>query len=340
MRVSLIIGAGVLFVGVLAFTMGGVAWEYPEACEFTYWTDGHECDEQQIAGDPRRCEVKPGKEKVTVDCDRIEFCLFGLWPCTSGAREFFAILAHALPAVCLFMYKFGTAHLTINPLNITLDLCDLVDVQDFWMLHLEDDVIINRWRKDVCKEDSEDDGSGCSGSFGIIWWATLVIFIFALVVMLALTFLKMTMTLASNSKLIGKLKSSFPIGSISDEDRVFDHTYSSLSSFATGTTMVIFFSVTSLVVNSLFLAHRLYLSSKGMSLASTLLLKNIACIYKDIVLLYHCGRAGNAVEKHPWIRPFLSVCEELTGVDVAVDVVEMARTPSITCDTNRHQSQA
>merc|ERR1712176_58017 len=91
--------------------------------------------------------------------------------------------AHMIPILCLIwstlIYK---DHLTL--LNLNKTFIDWFDIQDFFALFTEDDLIRNFWGRDMCED------AGCTGNSSWLWSIAMGFFFAASLQVITITIYK------------------------------------------------------------------------------------------------------------------------------------------------------
>lgn len=284
-------------IGHFTVYMGAIGWEYPHVCEFNHWPTGRGFDYLHMehvnwtGGD----ELDFGE--WTADCDRVKICpLKGLTRygdkfCTKGGRELFAMMAHSFPVFLgSGLYVFG------GTISFTAELLDLVDMQDFFLLMLEDDVILNYWGRDMC------DISGCTGKGTKLWR----------IIMLALLCSSFVITIRSCKKL-GAVSSDQVedlLGEVRETllPRKLANRAIGPDAEKNWTAHARFFTL--VCVNIPYFAIRTHCSWYYGIIGSTLIMKNLGCIVIDVAIVLYCGDI-QAMEKS---NPFLTKITRLAGL--------------------------
>jgi hypothetical protein len=102
----------------------------------------------------------------------MKICLgtwFGLpqFFCTQGGREFFALLCHFSP----LMFALAVKSRSPNA-KVLIPFLNMVDLQDFFLLLLDDNLIKNFWGRDSC----DDERYRCSGRSSLTWTWIMIFF--------------------------------------------------------------------------------------------------------------------------------------------------------------------
>jgi hypothetical protein len=149
-----------------------IAFMYPNECSFSKALGTIDYIGKQIVNiDNNTAGVPTSQERIIVEC--------GLSPCAwfsvggpinafcgqQGGREWYASLCHvsalalvwAVRKAFILNYHDGDRG-AISTFDCTLIYINIFDIQDFFTLFLEDDVIRNFWGRDMCDTDY-----GCSG---------------------------------------------------------------------------------------------------------------------------------------------------------------------------------
>jgi hypothetical protein len=151
-----------------------VAFMYPYECTFSkaLWTVDY-TGEQITKIDNNTAGTWTPQERISVEC-ALNPCVclgFGADDAVSGlcgeqgGREWYASLCHVSALILLwalrklFILNYPDTRDAISILNCTLIYINIVDIQDFFALFLEDDVIRNFWARDMC----DTDPYHCSG---------------------------------------------------------------------------------------------------------------------------------------------------------------------------------
>lgn len=150
-----------------------IAFTYPYTCVFTEYTAGitYHANHTDLAATNSTAQVKWAVDATVKIC--IFGDVFGGWFCSNGGREFFSVLAHTIPIcfmICTCYVKTFKADITLGRI-----LADMVDITDFFLLLLEDDVILNYFGRDQCDGFLCNNGGG-TGKYHMLWWVILFIF--------------------------------------------------------------------------------------------------------------------------------------------------------------------
>jgi hypothetical protein len=171
-----------LFLAQFPVYQTAIAFLYPYECTFSKVYETIDYTGNEIRNiDNRSAGHHVSGEHILMQCGMNPCAWFGLKGIVSGVcgeqggREWYASLSHVTALALLwalrkaFILNYPDVRGKISDFDITLIYINIVDIQDFFILFLEDDVIRNFWGRDMCDNPSY----GCSGRGFVLWWFIL-----------------------------------------------------------------------------------------------------------------------------------------------------------------------
>lgn len=282
-----------------------VALAYPFGCTFTFYERGVNFAGPQM----KEMNITQGEinheQHIAVDCG-IKICaLGGLW-CTNGAREFFSLLCHSIPLLYAFTFKAhiertaaGKVHMAI----LAIAFVNMVDIQDFFLLLLEDDIIKNYWGRDSCEI------WGCTGRYRSLWWIIMVFFWMACV----LTFRSLMYVIPFDALMKGSQDrcSSRQLPVIGKGEATNQEEQQRKDEATNQEQELLCHAMASFCFLDLpFLIVRCLCSYRYGIIASTLLLKNVSGVITALILIRYNGKMSLFAKEHEfWFKMFKPVQE-------------------------------
>jgi len=284
--------------------MGYAAWMYPYVCKFTLFSSGTQYKGADVH-DFENGETEP-MTRMVVDCDDV-FLLN--W--VKDGREFFQVMAHLFPILFGFAFHFTFAG-SLPLLDMRKVFLDLVDVQDFYALLMEDDLLRNAWGRDMC-----DDGFlglpqyRCSGKFNTLWYVIFGLFVAAACQITARTILKSLYSAFSYQALRKDMKGNDEDDQIIEEwilnavgrkgPRALFKRFKFLEHFTT-----------IICLDLPFLCIRCMCSYRYCIFQNTLLIKNFFCVCLSVAaLLQQTSRYQDILVNYPMLHALTSAWEDL-----------------------------